>query len=77
MMEHRSTHTVQDFSHVIKNFDDCKKDGYPIIQNSPEECQTPSGIIFINLKEAVAATTTETTIIYKRKIATATSSKVK
>lgn len=56
-----------DVSNIVKNFEDCKSKGFQITNNNREECKTPSGIIFINMKELIAATTTETIVIHKKK----------
>jgi hypothetical protein len=49
-----------------KNFTDCKIRGYEILKEYPESCKDPSGIFFINIPQLLA-TTTSTTIMYKRK----------
>jgi hypothetical protein len=52
---------------VVRNFKDCKAKGFEIVGKSPERCRAPSGIVFINIEEMLAATTTDVTSYKQRR----------
>jgi hypothetical protein len=60
----RSTHLTTSTplpKDVVKNYDDCKSRGYQIQGEYNEQCRTPSGTIFLDLRAYVATSSTYTT----------------